>query len=360
VKILDRYVLRETLAALFAALAFFVVVFVVIDVFEKMDTYLDNHVPAHVVAAYYAMGVPGIALQVLPMAMLLSCLLALGQLGRTNELNAMRTAGLGPVRIAAPLIAMAVLVSLLAFTVNEMVLPDLNARRIRLYRGEIKKENVEGPQARTNLAYLGSGGRTFLIRSYLIAKKEMREVVIQEVRENALRGRIDAATGTWEKGRWVFRNGYTRRFDRGGETAAQFNELTIPGLRERPEDFAEAEEDPKGLSYWQLENYIDRLHQSGSRVQKYLVELYLKISFPLTNLIVVLIGVALALRNRRGGLAIAFGLSVFISFVYYALIRTGQALGHAGSIPPMLGAWLGNLVFGIVALELFRRAQRGG
>jgi len=179
------------------------------------------------------------------------------------------------------------------------------------------------------------------------------------VRDNAITGRIDAETGRWENGRWVFRNGYTRRFDKSGETAAQFNELTIPGLKERPEDFAEGEEDPKGLSYWQLENYIDRLRQSGSRVQKYLVELYLKISFPLTNLVVVLIGVALALRNRRGGLAVAFGLSVFISFVYYALVRTGQALGHNGALPPMLAAWLGNLVFGTLALELFRRARRG-
>jgi lipopolysaccharide export system permease protein len=219
---------------------------------------------------------------------------------------------------------------------------------------------VEGPQVRTNLAYLGTGGRTFLIRAYDIARREMREVVIQEVRDNALSGRIDAATARWENGRWVFRNGYTRRFDRSGETAAQFNELTIPGLRERPEDFATAEEDPMGLSYWELEHYIGRLRQSGSRVQKYLVELYLKVSFPLTNLIVVVIGVALALRNRRGGLAVAFGLSVFISFIYYACIRTGQALGHNGALPPLLGAWLGNLVFGALGWELFRRVRRGG
>ena len=358
-KILDRYVLRETLTALVAGLVFFVSVFIVVDVFEKIDTYLDNHVPVHTVALFYAMGIPGIALQVLPMAMLLSCLLALGQLARTNELNAMRTAGLGPVRIAAPLIGLALIVSALAFTVNEMVLPDLNARRIRLYHVDIKKENSETPQARTNLAYLGTGGRTFLIRSYIIPAQEMREVVIQEVRDNALTGRIDAESGKWENGRWVFREGYTRRFNKGGETAAHFNELTIPGLKERPEDFAEGEEDPKGLSYWALQNYIDRLHQSGSRVQKYLVELYLKVSFPLTNLIVVLIGVALALRNRRGGLAVAFGLSVFISFVYYALIRTGQALGHSGALHPLLGAWLGNLVFGALAVELFRRARRG-
>lgn len=358
-KILDRYVLTETLTSLFMGLLFFVSVFIVVDVFEKMDTFLDNHVAVHTVGLYYAMSVPGIALQVLPMAMLLSCMLALGQLSRGNELTAMRTAGLGAGRIAAPLLALALLVSGLAFVVNEVVLPDLNARRLRLYRGDIKKENIDATMVRMNLAYLGAGGRTFLIRAYNIPAREMREVVIQEVRENALIGRIDAETGRWEKGHWVFRNGYTRRFDKSGETAAQFNELTIPGLTEKPSDFAEGEEDPKALSYWQLENYIDRLHQSGSRVQKYVVELYLKISFPLTNTVVVLIGVALALRNRRGGLAVAFGLSVFISFVYYALIRTGQALGHNGALPPLLGAWLGNIVFGTLGLELFRRARRG-
>ena len=358
-KILDRYVLRETVTALLAGLAFFVSVFIVVDVFEKMDTFLDNHVPVHTVALYYAMGIPGIALQVLPMAMLLSCLLALGQLSRGNELTAMRTAGLGAGRISAPLLALALLVSGLAFVVNEIVLPELNAHRIRLYRGEIKKENLDATMVRMNLAYLGAGGRTFLIRAYNIPEREMKEVVIQEVRDNALIGRIDAETGRWERGRWVFRNGYTRRFDKTGETAAQFNELTIPGLREKPEDFAEGEEDPKGLSYWQLQDYIDRLHQSGSRVQKYVVELYLKISFPLTNAVVVLIGVALALRNRRGGLAVAFGLSVFVSFVYYALIRVGQALGHNGTLPPLLAAWLGNLAFGALGLELFRRARRG-
>ena len=96
-----------------------------------------------------------------------------------------------------------------------------------------------------------------------------------------------------------------------------------------------------------------------SRVQKYLVELYLKVSFPLTNLIVVLIGTALAIRVRRGGLAISFGLAVFISFVYYAIIRTGQALGHSGTLPPFLAAWLGNIVFGVLGLELLRRARRG-
>jgi lipopolysaccharide export system permease protein len=358
VRHLDRYVLREQLVALSAALLFFVSVFVVVDVFEKIDTFLDNRVPVATVLLFYIVSIPGIVLQVLPMAMLLSCLLALGQIGRHNEITAMRAAGIGPGRIAAPLLAASLLVSLLVFVTNEVLLPHLNARRNEIYRVQIKKQSLEGPAVRTNLAYLGANGRTFLIRTYNVPKKEMREVVIQEIRNHMLTGRIDAETATWEHGRWVFHEGYVRRFTREGEKAAHFNELRIPGLAERPEDFAETEEDPTGLSYWELSRYIARLHQSGGRVQKYLVDLYLKISFPLTNLIVVVIGTALAFRARRGGLAVWFGLSVFISFLYYAFIRTGQALGHNGALPPFLAAWAGNLFFGALAFELFRRARK--
>jgi len=351
---------REQLVALATGLCFFTSVFIIVDVFEKIDTYLDNTVPLLTVATYYAMSIPGIVLQVLPMAMLLSCMLALGQMGRDHELTAMQAAGIGIGRIAAPLYAVALAMSVLVFFVNEVALPGLNARKLRLYRVEIKKQSLEGAGMRTNLAYLGRDGRTFLIKSYTIADREMREVVIQEIDQHTLTGRIDAEWARWEEGRWVFRQGFVRRFDREGEHAAQFQELVIPGLAERPEDFAKAEEDPMALSYWELEQYIGRLRQSGSRVQKYLVELYLKVAFPLTNLIVVLIGTSLALRVRRGGLAVSFGFSIFISFIYYAFIRTGQALGHNGTIPPVLAAWIGNLVFGAIALWLFARARRGG
>jgi lipopolysaccharide export system permease protein len=360
VRILDRYVLKEQLGSLAAALLFFVSVFIIVDVFEKMDNFLDNHVGLHMILTYYAVSIPGIVIQVLPMAMLLSCLLALGQIGRTNELTAMRAAGIGSGRIALPLWAMALLISALVFVVKEVVLPPLNAKRVEIYRREIKRQGLEGTAMRTNLAYLGRDGRTFLIRVYNVPAREMSEVVIQQISRNTLTGRIDAESAKWENGRWVFRHGFTRTFDQQGEHAAEFNELVIPGLDETPEDFAKAEEDPHALSYWELQGYIERLHQSGSRVQKHVVELYLKVAFPLTNFIVVMIGTALALRVRRGGLAISFGLSIFISFVYYAFIRTGQALGHNGAIPPLLAAWLGNLVFGVLAIELFRRARRGG
>jgi lipopolysaccharide export LptBFGC system permease protein LptF len=39
-------------------------------------------------------------------------------------------------------------------------------------------------------------------------------------------------------------------------------------------------------------------------------------------------------------------------------MRTGQALGHNGALPPYLAAWLGDLVFGVVGITMMFQGQR--
>ena len=90
----------------------------------------------------------------------------------------------------------------------------------------------------------------------------------------------------------------------------------------------------------------------------FLVDLHVRLAFPLVNLIVVMIGASVATRLRMQSAAMGFGLSVAISFIYYAFMRTGQALGHNGALPPYLAAWLGDLAFGAVGVTMLVQAQR--
>lgn len=112
------------------------------------------------------------------------------------------------------------------------------------------------------------------------------------------------------------------------------------------------------MSYSELVQFIDELKAIGADSRKWVVEKYLKISLPLANFIVVLLGAPLASRKRKGGMGLNFGLSLLISFTYFIIIRVGQVLGHNGSLHPLLAAWLGNLVFllaGAIALLKVRK-----
>jgi lipopolysaccharide export system permease protein len=358
VKILDRYLLREFSTYLLLGLLGFITIFIVVDVFEKIDVFLDHHADAGLIARFYLYRTPEVVVQMLPVALLLATFLSLGQLNKFGELTAMRSVGLSLVRILAPVLVVAWVAVVGAFLLNELAVPRANQERDRIYHEQIQRLRRPPATERADVTYLGQGGRIFYMRLYLIGERRMHEVSMQDFRAGQLVRRVDAAEATWDGGRWVFRSGFVRTFERGVENARPFRRMAIEGIPETPEDFAKEVRNPDEMNYLELRSYVDKLRASGGRVANYLVDLHLKLSFPLVNFVVVLIGASLATRLRMQSPALGFGLSVAIAFVYYAFMRTGQALGHNGALPPYVAAWLGDVVFGLIGVIMMAQAQR--
>ena len=357
-RLLTRYMLREFLGYLALGLAGFVIIFIVVDIFEKIDVFLDHHAPAVTVARFYLYRAPEVVVQVLPVALLLATFLGLGQLNKFGELTAMRSAGLSLQRILRPAFGVAIGAVLLSLVLGEYVVPGANRERDRIYDEQIQRFERPVVSERADLTYLGEGGRIFYIRLYLAHEMRMHEVVLQEFKGGELTRRIDAAEATWDGRRWIFVSGFVRTFEGGHEQARAFQRMAVNGIAERPDDFAKETRKPSEMNYFELRAYVEKLRASGARVANYLVDLHLKLAFPLINLIVVVIGASIATRLRLQSAALGFGLSVAISFIFYGLMRTGQALGHNGALPPTLAAWMADLVFGSVALVMLRQAHR--
>jgi len=157
---------------------------------------------------------------------------------------------------------------------------------------------------------------------------------------------------------WTLIDGVERTFDlEGVEHATSFDSLRV-GFSERPQDFAKEDTRPEEMSFRELRRYAERVRQSGSSVEQYETELHLRMAFPLVNFVVILIGSSLAVQLRRGGIALGFGFSLAIAFAYWSLIRSGQVLGNNGTLPPMLAAWLGNIVFISVGAWMIYRTSK--
>jgi len=358
VKTLDRYLLREFLTYLALGLFGFITIFVVVDIFEKIDVFLDHQAQPWLVFRFYLYRAPEVIVQVLPVALLLATFLSLGQLNKFGELTAMRAVGRSLIRILMPVLLAAALGSIAAYALGEYVVPGANRERDRIYDEQIQHLRSHEDSERADVTYLGSGGRVFYMRLYVIGEKRMHEVSVQEFHAGDLVRRIDAAEASWDGREWVFSSGFLRSFQQGNEQVQPFDRTVLPGIRERPEDFAKESRRPGEMSYRELRGYVEKLRASGSRVSNYLVDLHLKLAFPLVNFIVVLIGAAVATRLRMRSAALGFGLSVSIAFIYYAFMRAGQALGHNGALAPYMSAWLGDLVFGVVGIVMMAQAQR--
>lgn len=358
-RIHDRYLLREFLGYLALGLLGFIVIFVVVDIFEKMDVFLDHRAPMSLVLAYYINLIPDVVIKVLPVALLLATFLALGQLNKFGELTALRVSGISLVRLMMPVFAVSALCVLASLALSELVVPGATRARNQILQERIQRIQRTSTIERADVTYMGGGGRIWYMRLYLVREQRMHEVSLQEFSKGELLRRIDASEATWDGSRWVFSSGFTRTFDASGlETATAFERLGVNGLAERPSDFAKESRSPDEMSAMELRDYVTRLRTSGARVSNYLVDLHLKLAFPLVCFVVVLIGGALATRLRMQSAALGFGLSVAIAFLYYGFIRAGQAFGHSGLLPPYLAAWMGDMVFGAVGLIMMWRAQQ--
>lgn len=357
-RLFDRYVLREFLLLLVLSLVAFVAIFAIVDLFEKIQEFMDGRASAWIIARYYLYKVPYVVVNVLPVALLMSTFLTLGQMSKFNELTAMATSGVSTGRIMVPLLVVGLAAVGVSFALNEWVVPEATRRRESILETEVRRRQVREPTEYANVSALGRDGRVYVVKLYLAPERRMHDVLVTEMSRGTITRRIDARSARWDGRQWIFEDGVMRRFADGAEVATPFERQAMPELSERPEDFAKGPEKPDEMGFSRLSEYVARLRQSGLRVDRYQVQLDLKLAFPWINFIVVVMGAALAARLRNPNAALGFGISVFTAFFYYGLMRAGAALGQGGSVPHLVAAWGANAIFGALALGLFLAAQR--
>ncbi len=356
-RIHDKYLLKRFLKIFFYAVLAFVVIYITVNVFEEIDNFIDHDAKLVDITRYYIYSIPFVLTYVVPVSLLLGTVFAMGILARRNELTALLAAGVSLTRVASPIFAFALFSSLVSVFFNDAVVSRANRIKSDIMRHDIEGRPRDNPDVKSNFRYLGADGFVYLAQTYSHENRSMYDVVVQKFDGNTLERRIDAKTGRWNGSLWVFSNGYVRTFD-GGERVTAFDTLTVAQMRETPDDFAAEEIDEENMTFRELRRYIERVERSGGKAQKYLVDLYFKLSFPLAGSIFVLIGVALSSGKRKPSIATGFGLTLIVAFVYYAVLRVGQTLGHNGVVAPALAAQLGNIIFLCIGVAMLRRANR--
>ena len=361
---LDRYVLRQFLKALALGLLAFLVIFIVIDFFEKLGDYIDRDTPWLVVAKLYLFKIPYITVLILPIAMLLASLFSLGRLSRDNELTAMLAAGIPLPRLLAPLFVLAALVSLGSYYFNDRVVTRANLALEDLQRYEVRREPRADRGVQRLVHRIGEDGSVYWAETYFVAQQRFERLVILRYEGSRLREYSSARHAVWSGDHWRLLEG-TRHVFPGGSGQERpeagtfsFESYDLPPLAETPEVFSQQEKKPEAMDYRELQDYITAQARSGEDADRLWVDLHVKASFPWANLVIVLLGSALSASKRRISMAAGFGLTVAIAFVYLIFLRLGLSFGHNQSLPPLLAAWVGNLLFLIVGLGLLARASR--
>ena len=130
----------------------------------------------------------------------------------------------------------------------------------------------------------------------------------------------------------------------GGYDLERFNEIDLE-LPERPDAFVRSIKKPEEMSYWQLKRFAKRVRLEGYDATSYQVDMNIKLAFPVINIIMILIGIPIALRMKGRGTPLAVCVGIIGCFSYLMTLGFSRSLGLNGVLPPILAAWLANIIF---------------
>ena len=355
-KILDRYIVRQFVVSILFGLIAFLMIFVLVDAMEHLDDFIDAHAPVQTVVEYYIAFMPEIIKLMTPVAVLLGSLFVIGRLSTNSELTAMKSSGISLYRILVPFLVIAFIISFASVYLNGWVVPKANAKKYYIERTVLNRG--DNAANRMNI-FFQEGPRRVVSLNYFDPHTNIAShVSIQDFADSDMTvmvRRFDAPQMKWigpttdspkkPVPGWTLLHGATREFDDSSQHLAFFDSLTVGKLSLTPTDIEKKQLKPDEMDYGELKEFIQNQERAGQDVSRWLVDFHSKVSFPFASVIMVLFGVPFASARPRSGLALGFGISTAVTFIYLAFMKVSQVIGYNGDVNPLLTAWLANLIF---------------
>jgi len=353
--------IREFVKTFLILLGSLSVVFIVIDIIDNLTRLMRHGASFDQAAFYYLLRIPYLVILTSPVTMLLTGLFLMNSLAKYNESVAIRAAGISIKRAMLPLFWLGLLMSVIIAFLGETVLPRTEAKRTYVYQVLIRDEQPEDQMLKARIHYVGKNGMFYYFGFFDGYKNTLRIIDINKVdpKSGNIIERITASSADWKFNQWILKDCEIRKFANHQPIEwKQYSSIVLPEMDVQPQDFVRITKKTLSLNFLELRDYIERLKKVGDSYSKELVDLHVKIAYPLTNLIVIFFFIPIATSNIRSkGRGWIFMLGLVVCFMYLTLMRISQSLGYNEILPPVVAAWAPNAFFALLGIVFLKKAE---
>jgi lipopolysaccharide export system permease protein len=348
-----RYLIREVFLYAGIILVSVVGIYLVVDFFERIDNFLEAGVPVTRTFVYLAYKIPMIVAQVMPVALLLSVLVAFGLMGKHNEIIALKSGGISFSRLLKPLAGVGLAFSILLFLTAEIFVPVTAAKVNAIWWGEVKQRAAV--VSREKNIWLKDGSRIVHIKYYDRDARTAFGVTRYEFDPGfRLVHRIDAEKALYRPGgAWRLFGLMQQALDR--ETG-EYHVTHAAGplaldLGITPQSLETVVKKSEEMGLMELLAYARRIESEGYDATRYRVDLHAKIAFPFVCFILSFVSAGIAGRKGiRDALPVAVACGIAVAFLYWIFYSFCISIGYGGMLPPFVAAWTANFLFSCLAV----------
>ena len=359
IKRLDWYIIKKFIGTYFFSIILIISIAIVFDVNENLAKFTQYHAPIKaIVFDYYMNFVPYFANLFSPLFVFIAVIFFTSKLAGNSEIIAMLAAGVSFKRLMRPYMFSCVLLSMLSYYLSAYVIPHGTIIRQNfetVYKNKKKNtaaDNVQLQVGQGVVAYLQHYDNTTKKGyGFSLDKFENKKLVSHMTATDI---QYDTISDT--KYRWKARNYKVRQLKGLREhitSGAQCDTIIMM----EPTDLVYSKGQQETFTSPELRDYITKQIDRGSgNVVQYQVEYHKRIAASFASFILTIIGLSLSSRKRKGGMGLYLGIGLALSFTYIMLQTISSTFAINADFPPMLAAWIPNIIFAVVAYFCYRHA----
>jgi lipopolysaccharide export system permease protein len=335
--VFDRYLLKEVINGWLAVTLFLWLILVSNRLVRYLGDAVSGDIPGNVIFKLIGLKMVWYLVHVVPFALALGVVLALGRLYRDNEMTVMSACGVGPWRIYKPLLGFGVVLAIILAWLSLYVSPEVQSMSFKL-------EKLAKQQA--DLTVLGAGrfnelqkGRLTFYAERLSADKQNMEnlfIVLRSKKDqqklpqlltakSAYR-KIDAETGD---SFLVLVDGY-RYEGKPGEANYRIMKFREYGVRIDLPGEPEVQKKQESTPSAALLSSLD---------PKDVAELQWRLAMPVSVIVLLLLAVPLCKSSPRQGRYGRLVVAILLFVIYYNLLATAKYWVGEGAGPAVIGLW---------------------
>ncbi|MCX4274209.1 MAG: LptF/LptG family permease [Candidatus Gastranaerophilales bacterium] len=361
VSMLDKYILRQLIEVFVLGVIIFTSIIFASETFTQLIKQITQFgIPFNIAIMMVVLNLPQVFVMTIPISTLFATVMTVNKLSLNSEITVLRACGIGIARIAKPIFAFAILMTVVSFLINEFIVPAASTQAKYLAIYSLQKKHV--PEGRMNYTLNETDKEGRLKRLFYVQKcedKTLNNITVLDLSNDDTVQIIQAKVGKTADSGWIFDGGvmYTLSTTEKILNTTLFERSNINFGIENLDSLVKDE--ASQYNFFRLMKFIQKNKKNPDILEKLKLELqvqlYDKLALPVTTFALALVGIPLAITPPRVRYNRGFLFSVMIIFVYYVIRAFSLNLGETKAISPFLAAWLPVISIAVIGWILYRR-----